>query len=218
MTPNYTQIAGVVYQAATTYDQFLPPLQEPVARSWAKVFAHHQLSLEDLLAGVDKVYLEHGSGYRPLPADIADAARALRQNRAMREPEHTSSQRELANAAKLAREILSLAETKTIPNDDDLKIRRPTVNPLRVVCTYCHAPVARPCVRTATKQPMRLGPRYHPARIEAAEKHSHARVSVVVADRQCHCGREILDNADACDRCQPIVNGPEQPNGNTETA
>jgi hypothetical protein len=69
---------------------------------------------------------------------------------------------------------------------------------------------------------MRQGSGYHPGRADAAvkadETYRRREVSVAVADRQCACGREILDNADACDRCQPIVNGPEQPNGNTENA
>jgi hypothetical protein len=42
--------------------------------------------------------------------------------------------------------------------------------------------------------------------------------AVAVADRQCTCGREILNNANACDRCTPVLNGHQHPNGNTETA
>jgi hypothetical protein len=45
-----------------------------------------------------------------------------------------------------------------------------------------------------------------------------AMVSVAVADRQCACGREILDDAIACDRCQPILNGPERPTSDSGTA
>jgi hypothetical protein len=42
---------------------------------------------------------------------------------------------------------------------------------------------------------------------------------IVVADRECACGRPILNDTEpACDRCTPIVNGPQRHNGNTETA
>jgi hypothetical protein len=40
-----------------------------------------------------------------------------------------------------------------------------------------------------------------------------------VADRACLCGREILDDgADTCDRCAPVIDGPQRCNGNTDTA
>lgn len=81
MNLNYSQMAAAVYQACTGYDQYLPQLSEQVAKSWGKTFAHYKLSIEDLMDGVDKVYQEHGSGYRPLPYDIAMAARAIRRDR-----------------------------------------------------------------------------------------------------------------------------------------
>jgi hypothetical protein len=78
---NYSQIAAAVYHACCTYDQYLPALSPDVAMSWGKTFKHYKLSAEELLEGVDKAYQEHGSGYRPLPYDIAMAARAIRRER-----------------------------------------------------------------------------------------------------------------------------------------
>lgn len=103
----YPQIAAAVYQCCTTYDQYLPALSEDVARSWAKVFATHRVGVKDLLDGVDRVYVDKGGGYRPLPADIAYAARAIRRDRAERESqaELEARQAEL-DAIKPAPEIV----------------------------------------------------------------------------------------------------------------
>jgi hypothetical protein len=106
---NYPQIAAAVYQSCTTYDQYLPQLAPDVAKSWAKVFRHSGLSVEDLLAGVDKVYLENGAGYRPLPADIARAGRAIREDRAQREGWAELEARQAANEAKVAEETRAIA-------------------------------------------------------------------------------------------------------------
>jgi hypothetical protein len=217
---NAVTAAKAVLAKCAANDPWFPQPSQATVLAWAEQVEFTNLTVEDLLAGVTDVYRTRGNGFKPLPADVIGAARALRQEAAMREPGHVSTQRELTNAAKLAREVLALAETKTIP-DDDLKFRRPTFNPLRVACTYCHAPVSRPCVSTATRQPLRLGQRYHPARLEAAAAAETSRrqydVSVALADRQCHCGRPILNNTNACDRCTPIVNGPQQqPNGTVE--
>ena len=80
--PNYAQIAAAVYQACNHFDPYLPPLSADLARAWGRQFERYQFTVEDLLAAVDKVYEDHGSGYRPLPKDISDAARYLRDKRA----------------------------------------------------------------------------------------------------------------------------------------
>ena len=80
--PNYAQIAAGVYQACNHYDPYLPALSADLARAWGRQFEKYRFTLEDLLAAVDKVYEDHGSGYRPLPKDISDAARYLRDKRA----------------------------------------------------------------------------------------------------------------------------------------
>lgn len=105
MTLNHAQIAAAVYQACTTYDQYLPQLSPEVARSWSKVFAYYNLEAEDLLAAVDKVYTENGAGYRPLPADIAKAAREIRKERAEREGWTELEARQDALSCKAAEEV-----------------------------------------------------------------------------------------------------------------
>lgn len=109
MNATPAQIAAAVYQACTTYDQYLPQLSPDVARSWSKVFLYYNLSVEDLLEGVDKVYTERGAGYRPLPADIAQAAKAIRSDRAQREGWPELEARQEAFNRKAADETQTIA-------------------------------------------------------------------------------------------------------------
>lgn len=168
MTFNYPQIAAAVYQACTGYDQYLPQLSEDVARAWAKVFQRYGLTADDLIAGVDAVYAIRGSGYRPLPADIAEAARSIRQAKAMQEPESVRTARQEALAAKAAEDVAALAERKGLPGP--VKFKRPTAErrrDLSVRCPWCRAAVGVRCVNQATRLP-RL--EVHPSRREAAQE------------------------------------------------
>lgn len=79
--PNYAQIAAAVYQACNHFDPYLPALSADLARAWGRLFETGKFTVDDLLAAVDRVYSEHGSGYRPLPKDITDAARLIRDKR-----------------------------------------------------------------------------------------------------------------------------------------
>ena len=107
--PNYPQVAAAVYQVCTTYDQYLPQLSADVARSWAKVFAYYALTAEELIEGVDRLYADQGAGYRPLPADIAKCARALRREHAEREGWAELEARQDANSRKAADEMKGIA-------------------------------------------------------------------------------------------------------------
>lgn len=167
MTFNYPQVAAAVYQSCTTYDQYLPQLSADVARSWAKVFEHSRLSVEDLLAGVDKIYTDNGAGYRPLPADIARAGRVIREDRAMRESDEERHQREAAIDARVAEAVAELAAAKDLPAD--VKYERPRSNPLRVKCSHCKASMFNPCT-SIDGIPLRRAPRYHQARVDAAKQ------------------------------------------------
>ncbi|MCG7592415.1 hypothetical protein [Mycobacterium sp. PSTR-4-N] len=165
---NYPQIAAAVYQACTTYDQYLPQLSEDVARAWAKTFARFGLTAEQLIRGVDAVYAERGNGYRPLPADIAQAARAIRQDERMREPAAVRDRRMEGLAAKAAEDVVALAERKGVPATTTTFERR-GINPAsRVKCPWCHAGPGQPCVIPITHKPLRRR-QFHDARIEAAQ-------------------------------------------------
>lgn len=166
MTYNYAQVAAAVYQACTTYDQYLPQLSADVSRSWAKVFAYYNLSAEDLLAGVDQLYCEKGAGYRPLPADIAKCARSIRDDRAMREGPAEIEAREQVIDARVAEVVAELAAGKDLPAE--VKYQRPESNPLLVTCPHCKATRFMPCT-SRDAIPLRREPRYHQQRVDRAK-------------------------------------------------
>lgn len=88
---NYAQIAAAVYQACNAFDPYLPKLSVEMAQAWGRQFEKYQFTAEELLRAVDTVYEEHGSGYRPLPKDITDAAK---------------KNRSIAKASAVAKELL----------------------------------------------------------------------------------------------------------------
>ncbi|SHT90403.1 gp79 protein [Mycobacteroides abscessus subsp. massiliense] len=90
-TRNYPQIAALVLTKCAAYDPYLTAPTKETCLAWAEQFELYGLDLDDLTKAVTKVYSEHGSGYRPLPKDITDAARAIRKERTERE---SSTQRE----------------------------------------------------------------------------------------------------------------------------
>lgn len=122
-TPNYPQIAALVYAKCAAYDPYLAEPSEETCRAWAEQFALYSLGLNDLLAGVTRVYSDHGSGYRPLPKDITDAARAIRRDRSERETDAERRHREdlrdtqidQRNRAKIEAVITPIAASKTLP-------------------------------------------------------------------------------------------------------
>ena len=117
MTANYAQAAALVYQRCNHFDPYLPPLNEDLARAWGSQFERHRLTLNDLLAGVDRVYDQHGSGYRPLPADITAAARAIRRDRDDRQgPSHEYQQLCESKAGDAAELAANRARLQAITN------------------------------------------------------------------------------------------------------
>lgn len=107
---NYAQIAAAVYQRCNHFDPYLPALTPDLARAWGALFAKHKLNEADLIAAVEVVYDENGRGYRPLPADIVKAARAIRRDRYERSDLDSAERREHeavcdAKAAEVAPEV-----------------------------------------------------------------------------------------------------------------
>lgn len=93
-TRNYPHIAALVLTKCAAYDPYLTEPTEETCLAWAEQFALYGLDLDDLTRAVTKVYSEHGSGYRPLPKDITDAARAIRRERTERESDAERQARE----------------------------------------------------------------------------------------------------------------------------
>lgn len=90
--PNYPQMAALVYGKCAAYDPYLAEPSAETCLAWAEQFALGGFELDDLMAAVTRVYSEHGSGYRPLPKDITDAARFIRDKRAKDRAADTSRQ------------------------------------------------------------------------------------------------------------------------------
>lgn len=100
-TPNYPQMAALVYGKCAAYDPYLAEPSEETCLAWAEQFALYALQLPDLMAGVTRVYSQHGSGYRPLPKDITDAAREVRRLRTESESRAEREAREDRRDAEL---------------------------------------------------------------------------------------------------------------------
>lgn len=115
-TPNYPQYAAVVYAKCAAYDPYLAEPSEETCRAWAEQFQLYALNIDDLLAGVTRIYSQHGSGYRPLPKDITDAARAIRRDRNERETEAERRHREDQHDAKLEHRNRAIHSGKTDAN------------------------------------------------------------------------------------------------------
>ena len=115
-TPNYPQMAALVYGKCAAYDPYLAEPSEETCLAWAEQFQLYGLELADLMAAVTKIYADHGSGYRPLPKDITDAARAIRRDRTERESSAERREREDRRDAALEARINALAATKGIEN------------------------------------------------------------------------------------------------------
>lgn len=110
MNANYPQMAALVLAKCAAYDPYLTEPTEETARAWAEQFELYRLKLPDLMAAVTKVYSQHGSGYRPLPKDLTDAARAIRQDRTERESDADREARQARRDAELdARTLQSIS-------------------------------------------------------------------------------------------------------------
>lgn len=80
MTP--IEIAAQALAKCAAYDPWFPQPNRATVAAWAEQIDRWELSIEDVLAGVTKMYGDNGSGFRPLPKDLVDAARFLRDKRA----------------------------------------------------------------------------------------------------------------------------------------
>jgi len=106
MTDRY-QTAALALAKCAAYDPWFPKASQAIVESWAEQIARYKLDTADVMAGVTKMYSEHGSGFRPLPKDLTDAARAIRRERAERESTAEREAREDARDAALDRRALA---------------------------------------------------------------------------------------------------------------
>lgn len=102
---DYTRMAAAVLAKCASKDPFFPKPSAALAMGWGEEFERWNLDTDDLLAGVTKAYSDNGNGFRPLPKDIVDAARAIRRDRSDRESTEQRHVREAAIDAKVLGQI-----------------------------------------------------------------------------------------------------------------
>jgi hypothetical protein len=83
---DYQQIAALALAKCAAYDPWFPKASQAIVTSWAEQLEIYKLELPDVLAGVTNMYSRNGSGFRPLPKDLVDAARDIRRDRMERAP------------------------------------------------------------------------------------------------------------------------------------
>lgn len=78
---DHKKIAALALAKCAAYDPWFPKASQAIVDSWSEQIARYKLDLADVLAGVTKMYSDNGSGFRPLPKDLTDAAREVRRDR-----------------------------------------------------------------------------------------------------------------------------------------
>lgn len=98
---DYRYIASRALAFCAGHDPWFPQPNRATVEAWAGQIARRELGLEDVLAGVEKMYADHGDGFRPLPKDLIDAAIAIRRDRTERESREEREAREDRRDAEL---------------------------------------------------------------------------------------------------------------------
>lgn len=76
-TPEQLRTAALVLAKCASYDPWFPTGGEAITLAWAEAFAAAKLPVDDLLAGVARMYRTAGDdGVRPLPATVIRHAKA----------------------------------------------------------------------------------------------------------------------------------------------
>lgn len=110
---DYKQTAALALAKCAAYDPWFPKPAQAVVDSWAEQIEKYQLDVCDVLAGVTKMYSDNGSGFRPLPKDLTDAARSVRRDRTERESDAERRAREDRRDAELDRSALRAITART---------------------------------------------------------------------------------------------------------
>lgn len=110
---DFHQTAALALAKCAAYDPWFPKASQAIVDSWAEQVEKYQLGVEDVLAGVTKMYSDNGSGFRPLPKDLTDASRAVRRDRTERESDAERQAREDRRDAELDARVLRSIRRRT---------------------------------------------------------------------------------------------------------
>lgn len=155
--------ARLVLAKCSAIDPWFPQPSESTMLGWAEQFGIVNLDTQELVDAVTSVYANATSGFKPLPADVINAARAVRQDRMARAAEPVKEALDPARVAEHVVEITAALDTKF-----ERPSRRHGVNPLSVRCPWCHASPGQHCTVPQTSRRPHGGA--HPSRIEAVEE------------------------------------------------
>jgi hypothetical protein len=113
---DYQQTAARALAKCAACDPYFPQPNRATVQAWAEQIAIYDLDEADVLEGVRLAYRDNGSGFRPLPRDIVQAAVAVRRDRTDRESTAERQAREdRRDAALEARRLAALtAGARTI--------------------------------------------------------------------------------------------------------
>lgn len=117
---DYHHTAAVALAKCAAYDPWFPNPNRATVDAWAEQIGEYQLNTSDVLEGVKIAYRDNGSGFKPLPKDIVQAARQIRRDRTERESTATRQAREnqrdaeLVNRQRLAAIVKGVADQKTV--------------------------------------------------------------------------------------------------------
>lgn len=78
--------ARLVLAKCSAIDPWFPEPSESTMLGWAEQFGLVNFDTQELLDAVSSVYARATSGFKPLPADVINAARLARQDRTARTP------------------------------------------------------------------------------------------------------------------------------------
>jgi hypothetical protein len=107
---DYHQTAALALAKCAAYDPWFPKASLATVEAWAEAISEYRLDTDDVLEGVKVAYRENGSGFKPLPRDIVQAARNIRRDRAERESIEERHRRESAIDAKADGRIRHIAD------------------------------------------------------------------------------------------------------------
>ena len=185
---------------------------------------------KDLALQAIKDHFREQPGVWLEPGHIVAGVRAIRRDRAMREPLEAREDDELGEGYVAA--MLAVAEIgRRIDGDTHWPHRNPPPgsSPLAVACPYapCRAPVGRRCFNSATKRALKG---HHPSRLDAAAQVMQDDPPTppptpppATPGAVCPiCERELVTPEEAvrgiCNGCWPITNGHHSTGGQEATA
>ncbi len=124
VTETDLQIAAQALARCAANDPWFPQPNRATVSAWAEQIAYWKLNAQDVVNGVRKMYADNGSGFRPLPKDLIEAARAVRRERTESEKPHEREAREDArdvalerrNQARLNEIVSSVGHGKALPH------------------------------------------------------------------------------------------------------